>query len=594
MTKDERDQIVCVLSRIPRAAWEDLLKRPEGAALARRRSVVRECLREMGRLSPGAPPSPAGDVIDLLGHEIISAGDLSRWIRYQLLVRLPSAKWNHLASRFREINSARADHLHGSATQPGKGSEVMADYWQRGGRWARAFCEVLDLPEVLAHSRPRELPCDELVEAPVTLGALHDFQIDTYKKLRMHLADGTGTSALLSLPTGAGKTRVAVDALCDHLAKQASGGSSRNVVLWIAQSDELQMQAWTCFRQVWSSPSADATSPRTTALELIRAWGQRKLDTLDLDDGPTVVIAGIQQLHAWLDDTGALTEALPRRRLAAVVVDEAHRLVTPSFRDVLMALGLRGKNHWRVPATAPPVLGLTATPWRSSESQSESLRSYFQQTLVTSEELGRRPIPALQERGILSKVVWKSLPVGPAPDLTPLERRHFDEFSDLPPEYLTRLGHVDRRNALIVQSLLDLPGSSRALVFACSVEHAEVLSLLLNRTFGTEIAAVVTGRTHRAERVDVINRFRQGNSLRFLCNVGVLTTGFDAPQANVVCITRPTTSSVLYEQMVGRGLRGPKNGGTARCRVLDVQDEGLPGEIMSYERVQSLWDREDE
>ena len=88
----------------------------------------------------------------------------------------------------------------------------------------------------------------------------------------------------------------------------------------------------------------------------------------------------------------------------------------------------------------------------------------------------------------------------------------------------------------------------------------------------------------------MIERFRDGG-LRFLCNVGVLTTGFDAPRADVVCMTRPTASAVLYEQMVGRGLRGPRNGGTARCLVLDVQDDGMPEGILSYGRVLDLWDR---
>jgi DNA repair protein RadD len=131
-------------------------------------------------------------------------------------------------------------------------------------------------------------------------------------------------------------------------------------------------------------------------------------------------------------------------------------------------------------------------------------------------------------------------------------------------------------------------------VFACSVEHAEVLTLAINRAAGLDVAAVVSGRTPRAERAMIIERFRNPNEdLRFLCNVGPLTTGFDAPKADVVCITRPTTSAALYEQLVGRGLRGPRNGGTEECLVLDVQDENLPAGIMSYVRVRQLWDAED-
>ena len=99
---------------------------------------------------------------------------------------------------------------------------------------------------------------------------------------------------------------------------------------------------------------------------------------------------------------------------------------------------------------------------------------------------------------------------------------------------------------------------------------------------------VVTAHTPRAERADAIFRFRNDPQLRFICNVGVLALGFDAPRANAVCVTRPTTSALRYEQMVGRGLRGPKNGGTAVCRVLDVQDEGLPEDVQSYQRVLEL------
>ncbi len=76
---------------------------------------------------------------------------------------------------------------------------------------------------------------------------------------------------------------------------------------------------------------------------------------------------------------------------------------------------------------------------------------------------------------------------------------------------------------------------------------------------------------------------------RVLTRIGVLAAGFDAPKVAAVVITRPTMSAALYEQMVGRGLRGPLNGGTKRCRVIDVQDDGLPEGILSYARVIDRW-----
>lgn len=57
-----------------------------------------------------------------------------------------------------------------------------------------------------------------------------------------------------------------------------------------------------------------------------------------------------------------------------------------------------------------------------------------------------------------------------------------------------------------------------------------------------------------------------------LCNHSVLTTGFDAPRTDMVLIARQVFSPVRYMQMVGRGLRGEKNGGTASCRIVTVVD----------------------
>ncbi|MDE2824463.1 MAG: helicase-related protein, partial [Chloroflexota bacterium] len=62
-----------------------------------------------------------------------------------------------------------------------------------------------------------------------------------------------------------------------------------------------------------------------------------------------------------------------------------------------------------------------------------------------------------------------------------------------------------------------------------------------------------------------------------LVNFGVLTTGFDAPRASAVVIARPTQSLVLYSQMVGRAIRGPRAGGTDTCEVVTVVDPNLPG-----------------
>jgi superfamily II DNA or RNA helicase len=80
------------------------------------------------------------------------------------------------------------------------------------------------------------------------------------------------------------------------------------------------------------------------------------------------------------------------QRFAAVVVDEAHRLVTPSHRDVLIALGLRKHHRWEPLQSSPLMIGLTATPWRTQERQTAELNRYFQSRLLKPGVLGEKPI----------------------------------------------------------------------------------------------------------------------------------------------------------------------------------------------------------
>jgi superfamily II DNA or RNA helicase len=589
MDAEERAQIEQVLGRISREDWDEFLESDDGARVGGRLEAVRAALRASGSLPLGAPRRPIPEVIDLLGHRLLSDDAMGPWLRQRILQTLPATRYAKLEARYRDARGRHAQPLHGNMTQQGAGSRVMAGYWHQGSNWARLLCEIVGLPEVLAKCRSNPLLSDEDVVPVEPLPPLHDFQIEVYAAIRRMLRGGTGGTAMLSLPTGAGKTRVAVEAICDHVAEERQ---RRNLVLWIAQSDELQRQAWECFCQAWQVPPRreGKTVRRTLPLRILRLWGGRNPDEIEIRDEPAVLVAGIDQLASWVDNRPDFFETLPTRRLACVVVDEAHSLITPTQRGVLVALGLCAKREWRALQGAAPVIGLSATPWRSSDEESATLQRYFQRQLIRPDSLGSKPIRTLQRRGILSHVDADRLHVDGTRAMTSAQLRRFRQFKDLPSDYVVQLGVEHERNARILKRLARMPKRGRTLVFACSVAHAEILTMALNRGVGDDCAAVVTGQTPRAERTAVIERFRDGDGLRFLCNVGVLTTGFDAPRANAICITRPTTSALRYEQMVGRGLRGPQNGGTERCLVIDVQDDGLPEGIQSYSRVAHLWD----
>lgn len=591
MTPDEIQQAEHVLASIPQQAWEEFLDSDVGAEVGASLLAARQALLGAGHGKPGPAPKPARALVLLLGDRLLSHPKAGSEIRRLILRHLAATKWSKLRQVYLNLDSKKAKALHGLAKQTGLGSDIMAKYWHRGSQWSLSFCELAGLPAILGARQGDTLPEDVTLEPTIKLPPLHDFQLQVYERLIQLLERGLGQSAMLSLPTGAGKTRVAVEAVLDHLSQ--NGRRHRNTVLWIAHTNELLRQAWSCFQQAWHNTSAvdgTAADGRHSTLTLRRAWGSVKAGTFALEDGPTVVFGSLKQLQEWTD-AGTIADAIPPSRLACVIFDEAHRIVTPETRKLLEALECVKVHQWTPLKSSPPTIGLTATPWRRKEKDDEELRKFFQSDLVTPRILTVNPIHKLQERRILSVVSWKPINHDSPPPMTADQRRRMLEFKEIPLDYARRLGEDPNRNASILKCLLQLPDARKVLVFGCSVDHAEMLALAL-REAGRK-AAAVSGATPRPERFETLRRFHAGD-LQFLCNVDVLTAGFDAPKVDVVCITRPTFSSIRYEQIVGRGMRGPLNGGTKKCLVLDVQDEieDLPSEIMSYGRVKALWDKE--
>ena len=127
-------------------------------------------------------------------------------------------------------------------------------------------------------------------------------------------------------------------------------------------------------------------------------------------------------------------------------------------------------------------------------------------------------------------------------------------------------------------------------MYACTVRHAYFLSAILSERGRT--AAAVSSETPLTLRRALVHDFKSGK-IEFLCNYGVLTTGFDAPRTEYIALCRPTKSAVLYEQIIGRGLRGPKFGGTDTCTVIDFADNiKRLGGPLAYLRFKDFWDRD--
>jgi len=272
-----------------------------------------------------------------------------------------------------------------------------------------------------------------------------------------------------------------------------------------------------------------------------------------------VIVASIQTLTSRMNDPRLAWANRP----GLIVVDECHHALTSSYTGMLRWLSGDTNSDER----EPPIVGLSATPFRGrNEEESLQLARRFDNRLIPNGQA--ELFDLLQSRGVLARFDYTRLKIEKRFDLSPEEEEHLNRFQKLPDSALKRLGENAERNDLILEEIFVAKEQS-ALVFATSVAHAQRLAARLN-VMGIP-AATVSSETDRSSRRWFIRAFQRGD-VRVLCNHSALTTGFDAPATDLIVIARPVFSPSLYMQMVGRGLRGPANGGKPRCRILTVQD----------------------
>ncbi len=426
---------------------------------------------------------------------------------------------------------------------------VPPDRW--GGDAAAEFVAALGFPAEFAVAPARRREPELLVSGPVPLKPLHDYQEAVVASVDALLAEPVRgrRRAVISLPTGAGKTRVAAQTAVTRIL--APEDSPTRLVVWIAQTDELCEQAVQCFRELWANLGQKGES-----LRVIRFWGGQANPQPPERGEPTVVVASIQTMTSRI--SASPLEWISRPGL--VVIDECHHALTPTYTGLLKWLGQNETEE-------PPVLGLSATPFRGrNDDETEQLARRFDGRLLPRDQAGL--FDDLQDKGVLAKFGYTRLEMERQFDLSEEEERYLQTFNRLPDSALERLGRDDERNDRILAAMAEAEERS-ALVFATSVAHARRLAARLNLL---EVpSAVVSGETDKSSRRWFIQAFQSG-TIRVLCNHSALTTGFDAPATDLIVIARPVFSPSLYMQMVGRGLRGPLNGGKPRCRILTVQD----------------------
>ena len=352
---------------------------------------------------------------------------------------------------------------------------------------------------------------------------LYPFQREAKEAVLRHWESGH-KAALVSLPTGSGKTIVFSDILRSSLSGD-NGGKG----LVLVHRDELLRQATEKLNFVWPSV---------------------KLSTVDAANSNftgQITVASVMAIVRRL-------ERIPR--IQKVVTDEAHHAPASSWLKI----------YKRIEELFPrwQHLGVTATPIRTN---------------------GASDLEAIFCKPVYVKSIFELIVEGYLSPLKGLEVRTKISVEDVGvqrgdfiAEELSRVINTKERNRLVVENYLELAQERKALVFAADLNHAKSLAEMF-KTQGVS-AAWVAGNTPLGLRRYLLEKLRKGE-LKVIVNCMVFTEGFDEPSLDAILVARPTRSLVLYCQMIGRGLRpypGKKN-----CLFIDFVDNSSKHRLISMQ-----------
>ena len=350
----------------------------------------------------------------------------------------------------------------------------------------------------------------------------HDAIIDHIKR--------TAAPCLIEAATGAGKSMI-VAALADTIHR-ISGGKN---VLCLAPSAELVEQNRAKFLLTGNPASLFSASAGGKCLRHPVVFGT-----------PGTVKNSIDKFGS---------------RFAAIILDEAHG-ITPSVKTIIDEIRSKNPNVRTV--------GMTGTPFRLGSGfiyriddknrtvpEDQTTNPYFDRLLY------RITAPHLIDQGYLTPPKIGQIGAGKydTSNLVLNSRGQYDA------EEVDRafVGHGRLTAEIVADVVAQSTNRKGVMFFAATVQHAlEILASLPK-----EKSELVTGETPKADRKRILNDFK-AKRIKFLVNVSVLTTGFDAPHVDVIAILRATESVGLLQQIIGRGLRLDEN--KEDCLILDYAE----------------------
>ncbi len=430
--------------------------------------------------------------------------------------------------------------------------------------------DYLDCPDYHFKKNEKEQAVELIKQTGKKFYELYDYQYMIKQQVMNDLSDKEKDlwRILVHMPTGTGKTKTTMHIISQYLNSVTEG---KGLVIWIAHSNELLLQAYETFQNVWSHLA-------TFDITIYKGW----VNVPDVFDNG-ILFVSIEALQKKRNKP-VFNEL--SKKASLIVFDEAHKVgatITKQCIDELM----REKNDY-----GKKFIGLTATPGRTTEvgRQNSIFRADFDRSVgidvdrinaisLSQDEVrnyrgSKEPIKYFQENGYLSVVTKKLLDYKVDHEiLLEIEKELKSKGEKYSDKLLEKISLNKSRNLKIIEELHNLDDNKiPTIVFACSVKHAKLLSAFLK--LSNVENSLVYGDMSSVDRKRAIDDFKNG-VVNIIINDEILTTGFDSTNIRCVFITSPTKSVIKYSQMIGRGLRGPKMNGNPECLLIDVQENLL-------------------
>lgn len=323
----------------------------------------------------------------------------------------------------------------------------------------------------------------------------------------------TTEPGLIEAATGAGKS-VIIAAIANTLYQISKGKH----ILCLAPSAELTVQNYEKFLAIGEKASICSASAGRISVKNSVVFGT-----------PGTVINRIEKF----DD-----------RFCAVIIDEAHG-VTNTIKKIIEGMRERNQNL--------RVLGLSATPYRMNTGYIydidikgvkviEAIKPYFRKLLYCVRARD------LIEQGFLTQ-----------PFIGAIHAEHYEtdhmklnklgkyEHEDIDKAFV---GHGRKTSLIIADIIAQSVNRKGVIIFAATIQHA----MECMESLPDELSVLIIGDMPKKERDHKISEYKKQNK-KYIVNVGVLTTGFDAPHIDVVALLRLSESPGLIAQMLGRGMR---------------------------------------